>query len=60
VYINQVQNIKWTVEIMEKLKLFIKTLSSFVLTNERINSQTCVAKDIDTSKTILDHKETSK
>ena len=42
--------------IMKKLKLSFKRLLSFVLTNERINSQTCVAKDIDTSKTILDHK----
>ena len=45
---------------MKKFKFFIKKLSSFLLTNERINSQTCVAKDIDTSKTILDNKETSK
>ena len=42
---------------MKKLKLSLKRLLSFVLTNERINSQTCVAKDIDTSKTILDHNK---
>lgn len=45
---------------MTKLKEALKELSSFVLTNERINSQTCVAKDIDTSKTICDQKKSSK
>lgn len=34
----------------------IKRLISFFLTSERLNSQTCVAKNIDTTKTILDHK----
>lgn len=42
---------------MNKLKLALKDLSSFVLTNERINTQTCVAKGIDTSKTIFEHKK---
>lgn len=45
---------------MSKIKSVLKSLSSFFLTNERINSQTCVAKEIDTTKTIFDQKETSK
>lgn len=45
---------------MSKIKSVLKQLSSFVLTNERINSQTCVANGIDTSKTICDYKESSK
>ena len=35
---------------MSKIKSVLKSLSSFFLTNERINSQTCVAKGIDTNK----------
>ncbi len=35
----------------------LKELSSFLLVNERINSQRCVAKDINTTKTIIDKKE---
>ncbi len=34
----------------------LKDLSDFLLVNERINSQRCVAKDIDTTKTIIDKK----
>ena len=34
----------------------LKDLSKFLLTNERINSQRCVTKDIDTTKTIIDKK----
>lgn len=37
------------------MKKIIKDLFAFILTNERINSQTCVAKDIDTTKTILEN-----
>ena len=37
----------------------LKDLSKFLLTNERINSQRCVAQDIDTTKTIIDTKEES-
>lgn len=35
----------------------LKELSNFLLVNERINSQRCVAKDINTTKTIIDKKE---
>ena len=31
-----------------------------ILVSERINSQRCVAQDIDTTKTIVDHKDESK
>ena len=41
---------------MAKIKTFIKGISSFLLTNERINSQRCVNQDIDTTRTILDPK----
>ena len=34
----------------------LKDLSDFLLVNERINSQRCVAKNIDTTKTIIDKK----
>lgn len=42
--------------------MFKRIISSFkgvfshLLVNERINSQRCVAKDLDTTKTIIDHK----
>lgn len=35
----------------------LKELSNFLLVNERINSQRCVAKDINTTKTIIDKKD---
>lgn len=35
----------------------LKELSNFLLVNERINSQRCVAKDINTTKTIIENKE---
>ena len=34
-------------------------LLKMILVSERINSQRCLNQDLDTSKTILDHKETS-
>lgn len=41
---------------MKNLLNAIKGISAFLLVNERINSQRCVAKDIDTTKTILESK----
>ena len=41
---------------MKKIKDIIKEVSSFMLTCERINSQRCVAQDIDTTKTIIEYK----
>ncbi|MBS5794549.1 MAG: hypothetical protein KIC92_07320 [Clostridiales bacterium] len=35
----------------------LKDLSKFLLVNERINSQKCVAQNIDTTKTIIENKE---
>lgn len=35
----------------------LKDLSKFLLVNERINSQKCVAQDIDTTKTIIENKK---
>ena len=35
----------------------LKELSGFLLVNERINSQRCVAQDINTTKTIIESKE---
>ena len=45
---------------MAKIKTFLKGVSSYLLTNERINSQRCVAQDIDTTKTILEQFNTHK
>lgn len=41
---------------MKKLIEALKGISAFLLVNERINSQRCVAKDIDTTKTIIENK----
>ena len=35
----------------------LKDLSKFLLVNERINSQRCVAQDINTTKTIIENKD---
>ena len=40
---------------MAKIKTILKDIGSFLLTCERINTQRCVAQDIDTTKTILDN-----
>ena len=39
---------------MKKVKIFLKGVYSYLLTNERINTQRCVAKDIDTTQTIVE------
>lgn len=42
---------------MKKLKEILLGISSHMLTSERINSQRCVAKDIDTTKTIIEYNK---
>ncbi|WP_343348774.1 hypothetical protein [Terrisporobacter petrolearius] len=42
-----------------KLATEIKGMYNMMLVSERINSQRCLNKDLDTSKTIIDHKNTS-
>ena len=42
---------------LENIKNLIKGIFSEMLVVERINSQRCLNQDLDTSKTILDHKE---
>ena len=41
---------------MKKIKNILLGISSFMLTNERINTQRCVAQDVDTTKTIIEYK----
>ncbi|CEH34549.1 hypothetical protein [Romboutsia lituseburensis] len=41
---------------LNKLAKTMKEITSYILVNERINSQRCVAKDIDTTRTIIDSK----
>ena len=35
----------------------LKGVSKYILVNERINSQRCVAQNINTTKTIIDHNQ---
>lgn len=42
--------------VLRKIAKTIKGISNYLLVNERINSQRCMAKDIDTTRTILDNK----
>ena len=42
-------------KILEKVLKTIKAISNYILVNERINSQRCVAENIDTTKTIIEH-----
>ena len=44
---------------LNNLKDELGNLLKMILVSERINSQRCLNQDLDTSKTILDHKETS-
>ncbi|UPA32121.1 hypothetical protein L0P85_08305 [Terrisporobacter glycolicus] len=44
---------------LSHLKEELSDLLSMMLVSERINSQRCLNQDIDTSKTIIDHKDTS-
>ena len=41
---------------LNKIASQIKGISQYLLVNERINSQRCVARNIDTTKTIFDNK----
>lgn len=42
--------------LVNKIKNLSKGITKYLLVNERINSQRCVAKNIDTTKTIIDYK----
>lgn len=42
--------------LIDKLAKTLKVIGRYLLVNERINSQRCVAKNIDTTKTIIDCK----
>lgn len=41
---------------LNKLTRTLKGISNYLLLSERTNSQRCIAKDIDTTKTIIDNK----
>lgn len=41
---------------LNKLATTLKGISNYLLVNERINSQRCLGKDIDTTKTIIENK----
>ena len=42
-------------KIVKKMISTLKGVSKYILVNERINSQRCVAQNINTTKTIIDH-----
>lgn len=42
---------------MSKIKNMVKDVFKFMLVSERMNSQRCLAKDLDTTKTIVDPKK---
>ena len=44
---------------LNNLKDEVSNLLKMMLVSERINSQRCLNQNLDTSKTIIDHKETS-
>ncbi|WP_297133931.1 hypothetical protein [Terrisporobacter sp.] len=44
---------------LNNLKGELGNLLKMILVSERINSQRCLNQDLDTTKTIIDHKETS-
>lgn len=44
-------------ELLKEFKDELKGIMDTMLVSERLNSQRCIAKDIDTTKTIIDHKE---
>ncbi len=51
---------EFTKEDIKELADEAKGIVQTILVSERINSQRCVAQDIDTTKTIIDHKDESK
>ena len=40
---------------MSKMITCVKEWCDYLLVSERINSQTCTYKELDTTKTIIDH-----
>lgn len=42
-------------KMIKKIMYTLKGVSKYILVNERINSQRCVAQNINTTKTIIDH-----
>lgn len=42
---------------MKKIKNIIIDIFQFMLVSERINSQSCIVKELDTSKAIFDTKK---
>ena len=44
-------------ELLKEFKDELKGIMDTMLVSERLNSQRCIAKDIDTTKTIIDQKE---
>jgi len=46
-------------EVLKSLNEDLSGLLSTMLISERMNSQKCIAKDLDTTKTIIDHKDES-
>ena len=47
---------EFTNDDVKKLAQEAKKLANTILTSERINSQRCIAKDLDTTKTIIEQK----
>lgn len=42
---------------MKNIKKYLKGIMAFLLVSERVNTQRCLMKDMDTTKTIIDdHK----
>ncbi|MCU9814699.1 hypothetical protein [Paraclostridium sp. AKS73] len=44
-------------ELLKEFKDELKGIMDTMLVSERLNSQRCIAKDIDTTKTIIDQKK---
>ena len=42
-------------KMIKRIMSTLKGVSKYILVNERINSQRCVAQNINTTKTIIDH-----
>lgn len=40
---------------IERIMNTLKGISKYLLVNERINSQRCIAQNINTTKTIIEH-----
>ena len=44
-------------KMIKRIMSTLKGVSKYILVNERINSQRCVAQNINTTKTIIDHNQ---